>query len=69
MTEIFQERTDFGRLLDELIAAGFTVYFVSQALGRSWNTVDGWREHEPKHSDGEALKALHARHCRKISST
>lgn len=61
MEEVFQERTDFGKILDEIVSAGYSVYYVAKALGRNWDTVNGWREHEPKHSDGEALKALHAK--------
>lgn len=68
MTEIFAERTDWGALLDDLVGAGFTVYAIAKAMGKSWNTVQGWRIHEPKHCDGEALKALHFRHCRRIEA-
>jgi hypothetical protein len=66
--EVYQEKTDWGKILDELRDAGYSGYRVAQALGRSWNTVQGWREHEPKHSDGEALKALHAKLCRRIEA-
>lgn len=62
MTEVFADPIDFGRMLDELRDAGYSGYAVAQSLGKSWNTVQGWRRHQPKHSDGEALKALHARY-------
>lgn len=68
MTEIFQEKQDFGRLIDELNAAGYSTYWIAQRLGRNWDTVNGWRKHEPKHSDGEALMALHQGVLRKASS-
>lgn len=63
---VYQVKTDWGRLLDELRDAGWSGYAVANALGKSWNTVQGWRKSEPKHSDGEALKALHARNARAI---
>jgi nitrogen regulatory protein PII-like uncharacterized protein len=66
VTEVFLQKTDWGRLLDELRDAGYTGYAVAKAMGRNWDTVQGWREHEPKHSDGEALKALHAKYCLKV---
>lgn len=66
MNAIFVERLDCGKLLDELRDAGYSGYYVANALGRNWNTVQGWREHEPKHSDGEALKALHAELTKRI---
>lgn len=68
LTEVFIERVDFARLLDELRDAGHSGYAVAKALGRNWDTVQGWRQHEPKHSDGEALKALHARYCGKMAA-
>lgn len=63
MTEVFQQKIDWGKILDELRNAGYSGYYVATALGRKWDTVQGWREHEPKHSDGEALKALHSKLC------
>lgn len=63
---IYQVKTNWAQLLDELRDAGFSGYYVAKELGRNWDTVQGWRNHEPKHSDGEALKALHQRHCRTI---
>lgn len=63
MTEVFQEKEDFGRLLDELNRAGFSTYWIAQQLGRNWDTVNGWRIHEPKYSDGQALKELHRRNA------
>lgn len=68
MTEIFQEKTNWAKLLDDLRDAGHSGYAVAKALGRNWDTVQGWRQHEPKHSDGEALKALHAQYCRRIEA-
>lgn len=62
MTEVFATPIDFGRLLDELRDAGYSGYAVAKALGKSWDTVQGWREHQPRHADGEALKALHAKY-------
>lgn len=61
MVEVFVERTDWGKLLDELRDAGYSGYYVAKALGRNWDTVQGWRKHEPKHSDGEALRKLHSK--------
>lgn len=66
MTEVFFEPVDFGKLLDDLEARGWSGYAVAKALGRSWDTVQGWRKHQPRHQDGEALKALHARECRTL---
>lgn len=63
MTEIYVESENWGRILDELRDAGMSGYAVAKALGRNWDTVQGWRKHEPRHCDGEALKALHAKHC------
>lgn len=63
MTEIFPTKTNWAKLLDELREAGYSGYYVAKALGRNWDTVQGWREHEPRHCDGEALKALHAKLC------
>jgi hypothetical protein len=60
MTEVFQEKEDWGRILDELRNAGMTIYKVSLMLGRDWDTVNGWRKHEPKHCDGVALLKIHA---------
>ena len=68
MTEIFQEKEDWGRILDELRESGWSIYAIANALGRKWDTVNGWREHEPKHSDGEALRELHARECESSST-
>lgn len=62
MTEVFVAPTDFGLLLDELRDAGYSGYAVAQALGKNWNTVQGWRKSQPRHADGEALKALHAKY-------
>jgi uncharacterized protein Smg (DUF494 family) len=68
MTEEFGIKTDWAKLLDELRDAGFSGYAVAKALGRNWDTVQGWREHEPRHSDGEALKAFHRKHCRRLEA-
>lgn len=67
MTEVFPQPTNWGQLLDELEAVGWSGYAVAQALGKHWNTVQGWREHEPRHRDGEALKVLHARATRRAA--
>lgn len=67
MTDVFPQKTNWAQLLDELKDAGVSVYSVAKALGRSWDTVDGWRKSEPRHSDGEALKVIHAKYCRQIS--
>jgi hypothetical protein len=56
-------KVDFGKLLDELKAAGCSLYRVAWELDRDWDTVNGWRHHEPRHSDGEALIALHDLIC------
>lgn len=61
MTEIHVEPVNWGQVLDELKLAGYSQYFVAKALGRHWNTVEGWREHEPRHADGQALLTLHMR--------
>jgi hypothetical protein len=65
--DIFQEKQDWGRILDELKAAGVSTYKVAIHLGRDWDTVNGWREHEPRYSDGQALLKLHASHTRKAA--
>lgn len=52
-------RTDWAQVLDELRAAGYSPYRIAKLLGRKWDTVQAWREGEPKHSDGEALLRLH----------
>ena len=67
MTEIFQEKEDWGRILDELRACGVSTYKVALQLGRDWDTVNGWRQHEPRHSDGKALLKLHAMICLSIT--
>lgn len=68
MTDVYPEKTNWALLLDDLRDAGYTGYAVAKALGRKWDTVQGWRTAEPKHSDGEALKAIHAKYCRRISA-
>lgn len=66
MTDIFPVKANWGQMLDDLKAAGISIYSVAKALGRHWDTVDGWRQSEPRHCDGEALKAIHAKYCRRI---
>jgi hypothetical protein len=64
MTEIFQEKEDWNRILDDLAEAGYSVYRVAQMLGHKWDTVKAWRVGDPKHADGKALLVLHARVCK-----
>lgn len=58
-------REDWFRLLTELQRAGMSHSKVAATLGCSISTVIGWKcGSEPLHSTGEALRALHARHCK-----
>ena len=68
MTDVFPVKTNWGQMLDDLKEAGISIYSVAKAMGRSWNTVQSWRTVEPRHCDGEALKAIHAKYCRQISA-
>lgn len=69
MTDIFPEKVNWSRVLDDLKGCGWSVYAVAKAMGKKYDTVQGWREHEPKHADGVALLTLHARECRALCST
>lgn len=68
MTNVYPQKIDWGRILDELRAAGVSTYRVAMLLGKDWDTVNGWRRHEPRHCDGEALLRLHSEAC-KASTT
>lgn len=68
MTDVFPVKTNWGEMLDDLKEAGISIYAVAKAMGKSWDTVDGWRQCEPRHCDGEALKTIHAKYCRRLSA-
>lgn len=54
---------DGRRILDDLADAGWSIYRVAQHLGRKWDTVNRWRDTEPRYSDAKALLDLHGRIC------
>lgn len=58
-------RQDWAKLLRELEAAGCSPYKVARALGIDHPTVYGWLREgkEPRHSYGEALRAMHRAVC------
>jgi len=57
-------REDWFRLLTDLQRAQVSHAQVAAILGCSVATVIGWKQgSEPRHSTGQALKALHAQHC------
>lgn len=68
MTDVYPQKTDWGAMLDDLKGAGISIYSVAKAMGKSWNTIQSWRSVEPRHCDGEALKVIHAKYCRRISA-
>lgn len=61
MLEITKTKIDWAQILDQLRDAGYSGYRVAQILDRKWDTIQNWRHSEPKHADGEALLALHAK--------
>ena len=65
--DIFRRRVDWSCILDSLRDAGWSGYRVANALGRKWDTVQGWRTGEPKHADGEALLILFREHCSTVN--
>lgn len=62
---LFPPKTDWFRILAELDRAGVNNLAVARALKRDHTTVLRWKQGnaEPRHSDGAALLALHARFC------
>lgn len=63
-------REDWFRLLTDLQRAGISHAKVAVILDVSLGTLDGWkRGSEPRHCTGEALKALHAEHCRVVATS
>lgn len=62
---VYQEKTDWKQVLDDIRAAGFSFQQISDLIGAPHSTVSAWSAgHEPRHSYGEALLVLHARYCR-----
>jgi hypothetical protein len=59
MTE--PQRENWPNLLGELHAAGITYHTVAKMMGCQFVQVQRWASGvEPKHHDGERLKAIHA---------
>jgi hypothetical protein len=48
------------KLFEELEANGWTIYRISEHLGRKWDTVNRWRFIEPRFSDAQAILTLHS---------
>lgn len=59
---IYPDLIDWKRILEELQAAGVSMYRVALILGADWSTVDAWRKgSEPRYGYGQALLKLHRR--------
>lgn len=64
--KVHWQRVDWRGIFQDLRDSGFPAYRVAGCIGREWSTVQRWVEGvEPRHSDGEAILALHARWCGK----
>ncbi len=67
MTE--PQRVDWKKLIAEIVASGITPYKLSSMMHRQLIQVQRWIDgSEPRHIEGEMLKAIHAEYCADITT-
>lgn len=70
ITPLEPPRLDFAQLIADLDRVGITPYKLATMMHRQLIQVQRWMDgSEPRHYEGEMLRAIHARYCATIESS